>query len=917
MARTINQTESVTFHPVNVASDHAYASINSSYPITNGYADASSTNYTRINLTTGSGATTYIYFTFDCSDIPANATINSVTCQAKVSISTTTSNRVTTRQARLYSGTTAMGSAYTVANSTTAFSITAGTWTRAQLQDARLRLYAVRGTNNTSSTYYFNFYGATLTVNYTVSGTAYTVAATSLVTGIEPTPETQELFEGGTAEITINAADLDDVIVTDNNNDVTNLLVRHNNATGTYSDTFIPSSFDSTNSRYDTTGGDSNNGIYSTNYIENGLTNHSSSTRCALYSVQGSGQQSYMYYNFDCSSIPANATITSVTCQLKAGSQGSSYYSSYVAQLCAGTTTKGSSTSVTGSNSSPSTVTINGGTSWTRNELNNIKIKFSVTRGSSNTTTEATWSFFGATLTVDYSVQPTNPYYWTYTLTNLNNDHAILIDTAGVYIPPDEDPNYTYWPITISSINATTNPGSGTTRVVEGSNQTITITPSDPQLTLALDNGIDITSQLQGNIPNNTYTITTQVSGASYGFTLNNNTGYYVSNNDGHSNTAAVCRINFTLQSACLLTIQYINYAEATYDYGIFGAIDTALGTTYSADSGAYYSCSSSSDNDSDPQTITYQLSAGTHFIDIKYRKDSYTDSYNDNLQWKILSLQATSGGGEYTYTLNNINAKHSLIFVFGDVSFYYINSSGPSDVRLFPDGQLVVLEGDSYKLNIVPNNISDTITLMDNSVNVTDSLERESGVDRNGNPIVSYSYKLSAIHATHNLIVYSVAGGTEHFYVKENNQWIEVGKIYEKRNGSWIEVALNYLTANNINNLVRGNIENWTTILNANINYYVENNGDYPYCWITTLGNTDIPVGSIWRITYNDVQYRCVAATTNGTVYIGNPKYDMQTDDGSNVPLCFYKYQNTAWSGAIDAPNQNASYLIKIEQAT
>jgi hypothetical protein len=178
-----------------------------------------------------------------------------------------------------------MGSAYTVGTSTSAFTVTAGTWTRAQLQNARLRLYAVRGSQNTSSTYYFNFYGATLTVNYTVSGTAYTVAATSVVNDVEPTPATQELFEGSTAEITINAADLDDVIVTDNNNDVTNLLVRHNSATGSYSDTFIPSSFDSTNSRYDTTGGDSGNGIYSTNYIENGLTNHSSSTRCALYSV--------------------------------------------------------------------------------------------------------------------------------------------------------------------------------------------------------------------------------------------------------------------------------------------------------------------------------------------------------------------------------------------------------------------------------------------------------------------------------------------------------------------------------------------------------------------------------------------------------------------------------------------------------
>jgi len=74
--------------------------------------------------------------------------------------------------------------------------------------------------------------------------------------------------------------------------------------------------------------------------------------------------------------------------------------------------------------------------------------------------------------------------------------------------------------------------------------------------------------------------VTTQVSGASYGFPLNNSTGYYTSNNNAKANSAAVARINFELDSSCVMTIQYINYAEATYDYGIFGNIDQALGTT-------------------------------------------------------------------------------------------------------------------------------------------------------------------------------------------------------------------------------------------------------------------------------------------------------------------------------------------------
>ena len=55
--------------------------------------------------------------------------------------------------------------------------------------------------------------------------------------------------------------------------------------------------------------------------------------------------------------------------------------------------------------------------------------------------------------------------------------------------------------------------------------------------------------------------------------------------------------------------------------------IDTALGTTYSADSDPYLSCSASSYNVSTVQTLSYEMSAGTHYIDVKYRKNSSTNS--------------------------------------------------------------------------------------------------------------------------------------------------------------------------------------------------------------------------------------------------------------------------------------------------
>jgi hypothetical protein len=797
MSRPVNINETLELYPTGInTSQSSYSSGSNN---ANAQTRTDSTTYSTLTCSNGSGVASYVTYTFNITDdtIPSGAIIDSISCKIKARVSNTT--RIATAVAQLYADTTAKGgtaSFRSTSSSPSPVTISnVGSWTLAELKTARIRFTATRGTSQTSSSASMYIYGTDLDITYSISGTAYTVAATSTITGYTATPATQELIGGSSAEIRIDGNSLDDIKVTDNDNDVTNSLVQHTNTSGSFSDTFIPSSFDSTNSVYNTTAGDSGNGIYSTNYIENGLTNASSTTRCALYSVQGSGAISKMYYNFDCSSIPANAVITSVSCQFKGGSQGSSYYSSYTAQLTTGTTLKGTAQSVTGSNSSPTTVTISGGTNWSRAELNNIKILFQVTRGSSNTTTDSTWSFFGATLTVAYTVPASNPYYWIYTLSNLTADHTILIDQAGAFVPPEEDPEYNYYPITISSINATTHPGNGTTRIQEGTNQVITITPTDPQLTLALDNGVDITSQLVGGTPTNNYTVTTQVSGASYGFNLNSSTGYYVSTNNGVSKSASVARLNMDFESDCLVTIQYINYAEASYDYGMFGKLDTTVATDgLTASSGSSSPSDSTSNyeipmctNSSSAQTVSYQVPSGTHYIDIKYGKDDATNSNNDSLQWKVLSVEATSAGGDYTYTLTNVSQKHSLVFIFGNVSYYFITSSTTDACKLFPDGQFVKLSGDSYSLTIVPDDPTATVTLTDNNVDRTSQLEYYEGEDKYGNTVVNYIYRLSNINATHTLVA-SCSSAISKLYLKVSGSWVEYEKVYLKVNGSWVE---------------------------------------------------------------------------------------------------------------------------------
>ena len=674
--------------------------------------------------------------------------------------------------------------------------MTTGSWTRNELQNARIRLYGVRGTSNTTSTYYFRFYGATFTVNYSIDGIAYTVGATSNVSGVTVEPSTQELLGGENATVSIYASSLDGIAVTDNDVDVTDQLEQHATPTGGSTSTVLGS--------YSLVSGSFNGSgaTYFSGLVGAGI-DHTKTT--SNYYSGGSGTIAVFTYDLDFVDIPSNATITELYCEVNGHAESTSNSSEYMcAQLISGSIDISAETNFKSVSTSNTTITLTATTLPTVAQLADLKLqcRLGYYGGAIN----------GATCHITYTVPSSGTdYYWTYTITNLAADHIVSIDEAGAFIPPEEDPQYTYYPITISSINASTDPHNGTTRVQEGTTQVVTISPTDPQLTLALDNGVDITSQLVGGTPQNTYTIDTKVSGASYGFNLNSSTGYYVSTNNGVSKSASVARINMDFESDCLVTIQYINYAEADYDYGMFGNLDTTVATDgLTASSGGSTPSDSTSNykiakcsNSSSAQTVTYQVPMGEHYIDVKYGKDDASDSNNDSLQWKITSIEATSAGGDYTYTLTNINQKHSLVFIFGDVDYYFITATGNS-AKLYPDGQVVKLAGDSYMLRIVPNNANATVTLKDNNVDRTSLLEYESGTDKYGNTIVNYIYKLTNIAAAHTLTVTCATGAQPVIYLKINGSWVSGSKVYVKENGSWVEY----------------NAYNWTDLFDSRKNY-------------------------------------------------------------------------------------------------
>ena len=121
--------------------------------------------------------------------------------------------------------------------------------------------------------------------------------------------------------------------------------------------------------------------------------------------------------------------------------------------------------------------------------------------------------------------------------------------------------------------------------------------------------------------------------------TFVNSSGYYETKNNGIHSSYAMSKIQFTATAGATLNIDYICYAESGFDYVQFGNVDAVLDEHYSSATNVNTSVTSSS---SSVRRFSYtNLTAGTHFVYIKYRKDTSANSGNDNLQFKIYGTKA------------------------------------------------------------------------------------------------------------------------------------------------------------------------------------------------------------------------------------------------------------------------------------
>lgn len=165
-------SESITAVPYGV--DTAHQSQASGSNTTNSYTDVNSTTYGTTALKTGANAESYKHFKVNLSEIPENAVIVSVTgrikCTLRIGHTTCDLSQISACEAQLFTGTTAKGTATdTKSTTTTIYNIAGGNWTRNELLDARVRIYAKRANiSKNTQTWYYDVYGAEITVVYNI-----------------------------------------------------------------------------------------------------------------------------------------------------------------------------------------------------------------------------------------------------------------------------------------------------------------------------------------------------------------------------------------------------------------------------------------------------------------------------------------------------------------------------------------------------------------------------------------------------------------------------------------------------------------------------------------------------------------------------------------------------------------------------
>lgn len=357
--------------------------ISGSYPITNAYDNSNDTeNYARYSISTST--TGYVYLTYDTSNIPETATIQSVVAKARLRISNT--SRVTNRVCRLYTGTTAKGSNTNFSSTSsggTVINLSTGTsWTRSELNDLRMRIGGT-GSSSTSSKYIY-IYGTDITITYTAESRTVTTTLNGNGT-ISPSGATTS-YDGDEYTLTITPTNTSNTVtVTNNGVNVTSELEPHysggtSTSYSTASGSGVTTGFARSGGAFYQSSSTSSDAWLRYAIGHTAESPYSTSNTSNTYCKDGTNDattQGWMNYPFDFSSLPADAEVTSVEVKAYGAAESTTETACHAdVSLWCGNEQKGTTQQF--SNTSNSTMTLSDTGEWTREELQDAWVRFGV-----------------------------------------------------------------------------------------------------------------------------------------------------------------------------------------------------------------------------------------------------------------------------------------------------------------------------------------------------------------------------------------------------------------------------------------------------------------------------------------------------------------------------------------------------------
>lgn len=387
----------------------------------NMYTNVDSSTYAKLYNTRSSTNNTYYFYIrgFNFDDVPSEAEVSSIT--VKIKISETNLSTGSNYRLSLYNGTTSISNTTCTTNLSTSvqtLTIPIGslTWATMKNYGSNFGIRVPLRRANTNSNSYASVYGAEIDVTYTIP--VYHSVTIQNSTGADVQTSDANPLEG--ENVVISTDTLSNIVITDNNVDVTNQFEQAHG--GTISQTAhspLASSFSDSGGAFYISASNS-----TTQYLEYAIGhtaespgNTGTQNTYVKGSASGNSTTGDAIYSFDFSSIPSSATITNVTVKCYGAVEDSSQSTSHAdISLYSGNTQKGTTQKFTSSTNS--IITISSPGTWTASELHNAKLHFKLGYYGGR--------LFGITWSVTYEVSG-----YVYTIEAIATDHVIVVSPSG------------------------------------------------------------------------------------------------------------------------------------------------------------------------------------------------------------------------------------------------------------------------------------------------------------------------------------------------------------------------------------------------------------------------------------------------------------------------------------------------------